>query len=97
MDPNLRGPAIVGDVDSGHAHQPNPRIGQLAFNQRFNLLAQSFANPPAMIFEPALLQDSAPQVKRMRITENWPQVCDPGSAIVARFREEGLSTEVTMC
>ncbi len=60
IDPNLRRPAIVGDVDRRHAHQTNPGIGQFAFDERFNLLAQSLTNPPAMVFQPALLHDPAP-------------------------------------
>jgi len=59
VDPNLRRPAIVGDVNRSDANQPNPWIGEFAFDERFNLLAKSFANPPAMIFEPALLHDSS--------------------------------------
>jgi hypothetical protein len=55
VDPHLRRTAIVGDVYCGHAHQSNSRICQFAFDERFNFLAQSFANSPAMIFEPALL------------------------------------------
>jgi len=55
IHPNLRGPTIVRDVDGGHAHQANARISQLAFDQCFDLLAQSLANPPAMVFQPTLL------------------------------------------
>src|ERR1019366_3604864 len=58
IDPHLRRSAIIRDVNRRHAHQPNPRIGQLAFDQRLDLLAQSLADPTAMIFESALLHDS---------------------------------------
>src|SRR6266567_671258 len=75
IHPNLRRPAILGDMNCRHAHQPNSWIGQFAFNQGFNLLAQSFADPPAMILQPALLHDPPPrQVKRMRISENCAQM-----------------------
>ncbi len=40
---NLRRTAIVGHVHRSHAHQPDAWIGQLAFHQRFDLLAQSLA------------------------------------------------------
>ena len=40
---NLRGAAIVGQEDGGNAHQSDTRIGQLSFDQSFDLLAQSFA------------------------------------------------------
>src|SRR6202162_156899 len=55
VDPNLRGPAVVRDVDRGHAYQPDPRVGQFAFDERLDFLAQSLADSPAMIFQPALL------------------------------------------
>ena len=50
IDPDFRGPSIVGHLHSGHAHQSDPRIRQFAFDQRLDLLAQGFAHPPAMIF-----------------------------------------------
>src|SRR5579864_1376211 len=53
-----------------------------------------------MNFQPALLHNNAPRVKRMRISENWAQVLavDPTrSAIVALFRGGKISTEVTTC
>jgi hypothetical protein len=55
---NLRRAAIVSHMHRGHAHQPDARIGQLPFHQRFDLLTQSFAQPPAMIFDRALLHSS---------------------------------------
>jgi hypothetical protein len=78
-----------------HAHQPNPRIGQLAFHQRFNLLAQSFAHPPAMIFQPTLLHETAPQGKLMRISENRAQACGPRKPHCRALSWAGISTEVT--
>ncbi len=75
VDPDLRRPAIIRDMNRRHAHQPNPRIGQFAFDERFNLLAQSFANPPAMIFEPALLHDSGTSGKtHENIRKSGPSV-----------------------
>src|SRR3974390_422414 len=56
IDPNLCGPPVIGNVDSGHAHKPNPRIGQFSFDQSFDLLAECFTDPAAMVLEPALLQ-----------------------------------------
>ncbi len=55
---DLRRAAIIGDVDGRHSHQPDARIGKFAFHQGFNLLAQRLAQPPAMIFDAALLQPS---------------------------------------
>src|SRR5208282_4430181 len=49
IDPNLRRAAIIGDVDRGHADQANAGIGQFAFDEGFDLLAERFANPPAMV------------------------------------------------
>src|SRR6202034_815571 len=83
VDPNLRRPAIVRDMHRGHAYQSNAGIGECAFDERFNLLAQCLANPPAMVFQPALLHATAPQVKRMRISEKWAPVCDP-EALLSR-------------
>src|ERR1700722_8944529 len=87
IHPNLRRAAIVSDVDSGHAHQTNTRIGQFSFDQRFDLLPQGFANPPTMIFQPALLHETAPQVKRMRISENPYQVCDSEELLSRALRQ----------
>src|SRR6202041_2914776 len=71
-----------------------------SFDQCFNLLAQSLANPPAMVFQPALLHRTAPQVKRMRISEKWAQVCEPEAlwsrAVLRCSDRMFLSTEVTM-
>jgi hypothetical protein len=39
-------------MDRRHAHQANARIGQLSFYQGLDLLAQSLADPPAMVFQP---------------------------------------------
>ena len=58
VHPDLRRTAIVRDMNRRHAHQADARIGQFAFDQRFDLFAQGLADPPAMIFEPALLHDS---------------------------------------
>src|SRR5579863_5383814 len=69
IDPNLRGPAIIGNVDGCYAHQPDARIGQLAFHQSLNLLAQGLAYSAAMVLEPTLLQTS-PRIKLMTIPEN---------------------------
>jgi hypothetical protein len=52
---NLRRPAIVGYMYSRYPHQPNARIRQFALHQRFDLLAQSLTQPPAMILDRALL------------------------------------------
>src|ERR1700731_2585419 len=60
VDPNLRGPAVIGDVDCRHAYQSDSRIGQFAFDERLDLLAQGLADSPAMIFQPTLLHDSNP-------------------------------------
>src|SRR5208337_2872446 len=40
---NLRGAAIVGDMDGGHTHESDAGIGQFSFHQRFNFLAQGLA------------------------------------------------------
>jgi hypothetical protein len=62
-------------MDCSHAHQPDPRIRQFAFDQRLNLFAESLTHPPSMIFQPALFHDHSPhQVKRMRISENRRKV-----------------------
>jgi len=67
--PNLRRTPIFRDVDRCHTDQTDPWISQLSFNQRFNFLAESFTDPPAMIFEPTLFHDLPPQVKLMRIAQ----------------------------
>jgi hypothetical protein len=75
VDPNLRRPSVVSDMDRRDTHQSDPRIGQFAFDQRFDLFAQSLTHPPTMIFQPALFHDHSPhQVKRMRISENRRKV-----------------------
>src|SRR2546423_5106212 len=94
VHPNFRRAAIVGDMDSGNADQADARIGQLAFHQGFDLFAEGLADPPTMIFEPALLHSNAPRVKRLRISEIGLR-CAARSAIVALFRWVGVSTEVT--
>jgi hypothetical protein len=58
VDQNLRGAAIVGDMHRSHSHQSDARIGEFAFHQRFDLLAQRLAQPAAMILNRALLHDS---------------------------------------
>jgi hypothetical protein len=63
---NLRRPAIVGHMHRSYAHQSYARIRQLSFHQSLNLLAQSLAQPPAMIFEPALLH----HLPRSKTNEN---------------------------
>ena len=72
-NPNLRRPPIVRDYHATHANQPNPRIGQFAFHQSLNFLAQSFAYATAMILEPTLLQ-TPPRIKLMTISENRSRV-----------------------
>ena len=42
--------------------------------ETFTIRGMRLADPPAMIFKPPLLQNSPPQVKRMRISENRPEV-----------------------
>ena len=61
IDPDLRRAAIIGDVDGGYADQANAGIGQFAFDERFDLLAERFANPPAMVLQGPLLQNFTPQ------------------------------------
>src|ERR1700738_3200994 len=61
-------------MDTGHTHQPNARIGQFPFDESFDFLPQSFSDSPAMVLESTLLQLFHLRVKRMRISENWPQV-----------------------
>jgi hypothetical protein len=39
---NLRGPAIVGHMNGSDPNQTYARIGEFAFHQRFDFLAQSF-------------------------------------------------------
>ncbi len=49
------GTGIVGHLNRRDADQANTRIGQLAFEDGFNLLPQSFAEPFAVMFlAPAL-------------------------------------------
>src|SRR2546423_169903 len=55
---DLRGASIVSDMNSGDPYQANARVSQLAFHQRFNLLAQGFPQPSAMILNAALLHSS---------------------------------------
>ena len=75
---NLRRAAIVGHMYRSHAHQADARIRQFSFDQRLDLFAQSLAQPPPMIFEPALLHSlTYLEVKRMRISENRPRVLAP--------------------
>src|SRR5579859_3890877 len=97
VDPDLRGPAIIRNMNRCHAHQPNPRIGKLALDERFYLLAQRLANSPAMIFEPALLHDSGTSGKTHENIRKSARSVGSGWAIVDRFRGRALSTEVTMC
>src|SRR5579859_939293 len=73
VDPYLGRAAIVGNMDSGYTDQADSRVLQLALDQSFNLFAQSFADPSAMVLQPALLHEP-PQVKRMRISENRVQM-----------------------
>src|SRR6202035_1488651 len=87
IHPNLRRPTIVRDVDGGHAHQANARISQLAFDQGFDLLAQSLANPPAMVFQPTLLHGFITSGKTdENIRKTGASVCS-GSVIVAALAE----------
>src|SRR5580658_7453776 len=66
---HLRRPPVIRNHHTAHAHQPNPRISQLAFHQSFNFLAQGLAYTTAMILEPTLLHTS-PRIKPMTISEN---------------------------
>jgi hypothetical protein len=43
-------------VNGGYTHEPDTRVSQFALNESFNLFAKGFANPTAMMLEPALLQ-----------------------------------------
>src|ERR1700676_1249656 len=58
VDQNLRGSAIVGNMHRGPSDPSDARIGEFAFHQRFDLLAQRLAQPAAMILDRALLHDS---------------------------------------
>jgi hypothetical protein len=69
IDQNLRRTAIISHMHSSDAHEPDARIRQFSLHQSFNLFAQGFTQPAAMIFDCALLQRSLP-VKRMRISDN---------------------------
>ena len=60
IDPDLRGAAVFGNMNRSHTYETDAGIGQFAFHQRFDLLAQSLTDPPAMIFQPALLHDRTP-------------------------------------
>jgi len=77
IDQDLRRATVIGYQDSGHADQTDARIAQFAFDQGFNLLAQGFAQTPAMNFDRALFHSSHPTVKRMRISENRVRVLGP--------------------
>jgi hypothetical protein len=79
VDPDFRGSAVVSDVDSRHADQPDARIGQFTFDERFDLLAQGLANPPAMVLQPPLLQD-APHSK------THENIRKTGAGVVIRHR-----------
>src|ERR1051326_1422925 len=89
VDPDFSRASIVGDMHGGHTDQADSRVSQLALDQGFNLFAQSFTHPPAMVLQPALLHES-PQVKRMRISENQVQMC--AAAYASRdFRRRDFS------
>src|SRR5215470_9470546 len=97
VDPNFGGPAIVGNVDRRHTYQANTGVGQFAFHQSFYLLAKGLPNPSAMVLQPTLLHNP-PQVKRLRISENWmPVLCQAALRwrYCVRFPLSRLSTEVT--
>src|SRR5208282_1763423 len=49
-------PRIVGHQHRTHARQPNPRIGEFAFEDGLDLFADGFTQPSPMIFPPTLLQ-----------------------------------------
>jgi hypothetical protein len=58
IDPHFGGFSIVCDVNRCHAHESNARVGEFAFDQRFDFFAQGLPNPSAMMLQPALLHDS---------------------------------------
>ncbi len=60
IDPHFRGTAIVGYVNRRDADQSDTGISQFTFHERFNLLAQSFPDSSAMMFESALLHELSP-------------------------------------
>jgi hypothetical protein len=66
IDQNLRGTPIVCNMNRSHANQPDARIGKLAFHQGFDLFAQSFPQPAAMIFDRTLLH----RTPRSKTNEN---------------------------
>src|SRR5579862_2434770 len=80
IDPDFCGASVVRDVNRGDADKTDARVSQFAFHKRFDLFAQSLAHPSAMIFEPALLHETSPQVKRMRISENVAPVLRQGES-----------------
>jgi hypothetical protein len=45
-------------VNRCHAHESNARVGEFAFDQRFDFFAEGLPNPSAMMLQPALLHDS---------------------------------------
>src|SRR5215472_7048493 len=97
MDPYLSRASVIRHVNRRHAHQADSRIGQLPLDQSLDLLAQSLADPSAMVLEAALLH-FPPRVKRMRISENWMQMlCRPAGSGQSRSRPPGsrISAELT--
>jgi hypothetical protein len=57
-DHHASGTRVLGHDHRSDAGQPDARIGQLAFEDGFDLFADGFAQPAAMIFPPTLLQSS---------------------------------------
>jgi hypothetical protein len=58
VHPDFGGPSVFGNMNCGYTDQPNPRIGQLTFHQRFDFLAQGFADPSTMMLQPPPLHHS---------------------------------------
>jgi hypothetical protein len=93
INENVRRTAVLGQMDGSHAHQPDARVGEFAFDKRFDFLAQSFAQPAAMMLNPAPFHIHS-EVKRLRISENTPPMlarkCHCGAET-----QKVVSTEVT--
>jgi hypothetical protein len=62
IDEDLRRAAIVGHVDGGYAYQADAWVSEFAFDERFDFLAQSLAEPSAMMLN-ATPFHSSPQSK----------------------------------
>ncbi len=90
---NLRRAAIVGDLHAGHADQADAWIAEFTLDQRFNLLAQGFAQPSAMIFDRALLHFTHPRLKRKRISENRRPVLQGSGKAQVHCRAAGQNRD----